>query len=72
MIPLKFITGKSSSDGNKKHYMSSAVGDVDDIEFFQQEYIIKMFDNLNAMRISGKCCDLEIVAGEKSFKVCCI
>ncbi|XP_044755911.1 actin-binding protein IPP [Coccinella septempunctata] len=70
MAPLKFFMNSSSnSDVKKKHYLSSMVEEVDDIEIFQQEYICKILDNLNSMRINGKCCDLEIIAGKKSFKV---
>ncbi|XP_045474704.1 actin-binding protein IPP [Harmonia axyridis] len=64
MAPLKFCTSDK-----KKQFLTRDVEDVDDIEFFQQTYICKILDNLNAMRTNGKCCDLEIIAGNKSFKV---
>ncbi|KAK9886020.1 hypothetical protein WA026_014806 [Henosepilachna vigintioctopunctata] len=69
MIPLNFSSSSYNASSEKINFKNSESDMSEDIFYSQPKFITNVLNNLNALRMSGKFCDVEIVADNRKFKV---
>lgn len=67
MPPLR--ASKVTHNRNNNYFVPHPTTTNDDNNFNCHTYPLKVLNNLNALRINNRFCDVEIIAEDKIFKV---